>query len=231
MHDHVLFPECLTVLLITTTVLNQFSGSSGDKNVLFKQTLPWFYQLLTWTSWGKSVATAGKSSLKLVTSQSLKAIRLEWAKLCPSSVWVFNHFKICVVSYGVIILKMAVNTEDLYGNSGNRFNNILAEIFNKKCFTLFTWCVLAYCVFFFPIHCDLSNIFCKLGINCLNSNTNPLYLWPFWGLHRYTYSMIPHVLMIKHSYGAWVACVQMSVKSPNFDSSIFVRFQQITFRF
>ena len=60
---------------------NQFSGSSGDKNALFKWTLPWFYQLLTRTRWGKYVDTTGKSTLKLVISQSLRAICLERVKL------------------------------------------------------------------------------------------------------------------------------------------------------
>ena len=45
-----------------------------------------------------------------------------------------------------VILKM-----DLYGNS------ILAGIFNKIHFTLFSWCLLASCVVIFPIRCDLSD--------------------------------------------------------------------------
>lgn len=127
---------------------NQFSGSSGDENALFKQTLPWFYQLLTWTSWGQSVATTGKSALKLL-SQSLRVIGLERVKLGLCKVtktvcivggkFCFPHHtnhrqpKLrmgvwplkCVVS-DCVILKIAVNIKDLYGNSGNRFNNMLA---------------------------------------------------------------------------------------------------------
>ena len=36
---------------------------------------------------------------------------------------------------------------------------ILREMINKKCFTLFTWCVLVSCEVIFAIRCDLSNFF------------------------------------------------------------------------
>ena len=59
---------------------------------------------------------------------------------------------------------MAVNIKDLYGNSGNRFNNILTENFNKKRFTFNYLMYSCFLCVFFPLHCDLSYIFWKLGI-------------------------------------------------------------------
>lgn len=58
---------------------------------------------------------------------------------------------------------MAVNIKDLYGNLGNRFNNILTENF-KKCFTFNHLMYSCFLCVFFPIHRDLSDIFWKLGI-------------------------------------------------------------------
>lgn len=58
---------------------------------------------------------------------------------------------------------MAVNIKDLYGNLGNRFNNILTENF-KKCLTFNYFMYSCFLCVFFPIHCDLSDIFWKLGI-------------------------------------------------------------------
>ena len=45
------------------------------------QTLPRFFQLLTWTSQGKTVGTTGKSALKLLNLLSLKVIHPKRAKI------------------------------------------------------------------------------------------------------------------------------------------------------
>ena len=45
------------------------------------QTLPRFFQLLTWTSKGKTVGTTGKSALKLLNLLSLKVIHPKRAKI------------------------------------------------------------------------------------------------------------------------------------------------------
>ena len=66
------------------------------------------------------------------------------------------------VTCGTILrnVKMAVNIKDLYGNQAIESKRyVFAEILNKKRLTLFTWCVLAYCVVIFPIRCDFSDFF------------------------------------------------------------------------
>ena len=57
-----------------------------------------------------------------------------------------NKKLIRVVSY-CVILNMAVNIKDLYGNSGNRLKKIKysLEFSIKKRFTLFVWCFLLSC--------------------------------------------------------------------------------------
>ena len=53
---------------------------------------------------------------------------------------------------------MAVNIEESYSNSGNRFEKFnTGGNFQKIRSTLFTWCLLASCVVIFPIPCDLSD--------------------------------------------------------------------------
>ena len=49
---------------------------------------------------------------------------------------------------------------------------VFAEILDKKRLTLFTWCVLAYCVVIFPNRCDFSDFFHSQPYN-LKERTRP----------------------------------------------------------
>ena len=62
------------VIIYGSAIMQGQAKCSATSLQHMQQAVPSFFQLLTWTSWGKSINTTGKSPCKLVKLPSLKVI-------------------------------------------------------------------------------------------------------------------------------------------------------------